>query len=304
MHDPMAVAHEIKYPWWKYRPWPRRVLARAVSLGSSNKETWERMTEEERRGRSQAWPDGYRKSFITVWHLDPESDGSDDSCGFCVPKLTRKHKERLKALAWSEAIDPYFLAQSGKVWAGSNSEAEAVWRGLILKICEYARVPMTFDDAAKRAALTIHAPDSCPAANRMCFQPGYHTNFKEDSREYRQDYFYGMCCNLLAWILKDRRPWYRHPRWHVWHWRIQCRPWQSLRRGLFDRCEVCGKGFPVGAEVISTCWDRPRPSGLARLAFWRSTTHIRHDNCQSPGPSVTKEAVARAQNATETEVRG
>lgn len=289
MRDPMTVAHDIKYPWWKYRPWPRRVLDAAASRYSSLKDEWEGMEPSEKRGRSPIWEKGYRESFITIWHNDPERDGTDDSCGFCVPKLSREHRERLKALAWNEARDPYFLRQSGKVWAGSQAEAEAMWRGLVLLICKYAHVKMTFDEAATIASLTIHSPESCPAADRLCFQPSYHTNSKTDSREERQEYFYGMCCNLLAWILKDRRPWYRHPRWHIWHWRIQCHPWQSLRRGLFDRCEVCGKGFPIAATVVSTCWDRPRPTGLARLAFWRSTTHIRHDNCQSPATCVEKE---------------
>lgn len=41
MHDPMTVAFEIKYPW-KTR--------------------------------------GYREPLVTIWHVDPETDGTDDSC--------------------------------------------------------------------------------------------------------------------------------------------------------------------------------------------------------------------------------
>lgn len=48
MHDPMTVALEIKSPF---------------------------------RGKpSQWWPKGYRSTLVTIWHKDPEKDGSDDSC--------------------------------------------------------------------------------------------------------------------------------------------------------------------------------------------------------------------------------
>lgn len=45
MHDPLTVAFEIP------RPWPRTA------------------------GRFRYWP-----ALVVVWHVDPEADGSDDSC--------------------------------------------------------------------------------------------------------------------------------------------------------------------------------------------------------------------------------
>ena len=48
MHDPMTVAHEIKAPWLR------------------------------------KYPDGvkYRPTLVTIWHVDPERDGTDDSCDY------------------------------------------------------------------------------------------------------------------------------------------------------------------------------------------------------------------------------
>lgn len=60
MYDPMTVAFEIKYPWYKYKP-----------------------------GTNGWFPKGYRASFITIWHVDPESDNSDDSCDWF------NHKKKL-----------------------------------------------------------------------------------------------------------------------------------------------------------------------------------------------------------------
>jgi len=38
--------------------------------------------------KSKLFPEGYRDVFITVWHIDPETDGSDDSCGWTWPPLS------------------------------------------------------------------------------------------------------------------------------------------------------------------------------------------------------------------------
>lgn len=50
MHDPMTVAHEIY-------------------LGPKKKKNGH-----------------YRSPLITIWHVDPETDGTDDSCGWFIRK--------------------------------------------------------------------------------------------------------------------------------------------------------------------------------------------------------------------------
>lgn len=65
MHDPMIVAFEIK------RPWPKRNMQSRV---------WKR----------RFWFDGYLPALVTVWHVDPEVGGDDDSCGI----MKRDHKGR------------------------------------------------------------------------------------------------------------------------------------------------------------------------------------------------------------------
>lgn len=47
---------------------------------------------------------------------------------------------------------------------------------------------------------------------------------KYDNREQRIDN-YASC--IYGWILRAERPWYRHPRWHVHHWRVNVL-WRSM----------------------------------------------------------------------------
>ena len=64
MHDPMTVAFEIRYPWKKY--------------GASGRNEFER---------------NYHEPFITIWHVDPEKDGSDDSCDWSGRKTKQAEKD-------------------------------------------------------------------------------------------------------------------------------------------------------------------------------------------------------------------
>jgi hypothetical protein len=68
MHDPMTVAFTIRYPW--------------------------------RDAPTKHFPAGYRHTFITVWHVDPEKRGNDDSCDWFGShrKLNQRERELWHAL--------------------------------------------------------------------------------------------------------------------------------------------------------------------------------------------------------------
>lgn len=100
MHDPSTVAHQIKYPWFEYKPWPKKF--RRDPNPWRLKRGWEEMPDELKATRSKSWPEGYRNDFITIWHEDPERDGSDDSCGYSYVKITPQQREVLRNAAWWE----------------------------------------------------------------------------------------------------------------------------------------------------------------------------------------------------------
>jgi hypothetical protein len=69
------------------------------------------------------------------------------------------------------------------------------------------------------------------------------------------------------------RPWWRHPRWHVHHWKIQVHPLQMLNRWLFSRCATCGKGFGWGYAPVASGWHPEGPR------WFRSEEGVRHHEC-------------------------
>ncbi len=273
MHDPCTVAHEIKYPWWEHRPWPR-------DRRGNPREQWEDVPKDQRAGCDPMWRKGYRDTLVTIWHVDPERDGSDDSCRWSVPRVPQPMVDRLKSLAWNESKYPYFL-HPGKAWTGTKGEAEVLFRALLIQIALFARVKLTYEQAAKIACEAVHQPDCCPVSDLFAFQPGHHTNFPTDDEKRREEYFHGKCVNLLAWyILRPRRAWYKHPRWHVWHWRLQIHPLQNFMHRHISRCDVCGKRMKDSVR-IGTCWDRPHVAWWKRI-FIKRPWYVRHEDCANP----------------------
>jgi hypothetical protein len=265
MHDPMTVAHEIRTPWYTHRPWPKGA------------QRWDDLTSDQQSGRSRHWREGYRNSMVTIWHVDPERDGSDDSCGYSYPPLSRRQLERLKNAAWTESKYPYFLRRSGRVWTGSRHEAECLYRGMVLLVADVLDFPITFEAAAKHAAHRIHHPACSDNARVFCFEPGYHSNSQDDTPEWRERHFHGILCSVARELLREARPWYRHPRWHIHHWKIQVHFIQELKRWLFSRCAHCGRGFSWGYCPMSGSWSGTGPR------WFRNEANVYHGDCPMAG---------------------
>lgn len=147
----------------------------------------------------------FGKYFITIWHVDPETDGSDDSCGWPWPKLTQRERDYAESLITNEF-------DNLRHWFADCNELEA-----------RARIRQLF---------RLHA-------------------------------------GLL-------RPWWKHPRWHFWHWEFQVHPVQNFKRWAFSRCAECGKHFPWGYGPLATQWHGTGPR------WFRSEERIYHHECYKP----------------------
>ncbi len=141
--------------------------------------------------------------LFTIWHVDPETDGTDDSCD----------------------------------WHGLRKSKANGW------------YPAQLDDYERMAPETKAAVD-------------------------------------FVWFNWTRqlspRPWWKHPRWHLRHWRIQIDPLQAFLRWAFSRCEGCGGRFRYGESPISNSWDSDGPR------WFKSEKGIYHLRCHGlsvPAPT-------------------
>jgi hypothetical protein len=236
------------------------------------------------RRKSKFFPKGYRNSLVTIWHVDPERGGSDDSCGFGYVRLTKWQIERLKNASWSEGRNPHFLRCQAKTWDGSVVEAEHLHRGLIVLVCRVLRIRLTWSEVCRYAAEATHIKDIGKAGDAFCFLPGYHSNSVRDSQLAREEHFRQLMCGVARTILTDKRPWWKHPRYHFWHFKVQVHFLTSFKRWAFSRCCKCGKRFSWGYAPVTNSWNSTGPR------WFRGERDVFHSDCNRPWDSCVASA--------------
>lgn len=254
MHDPMTVAFEIKSPI---------------------------------KHRSKFWPEGYRNTLVTIWHVDPEMDHTDDSCGWFM-RARHGDKAVLERIikAFEFDWDRQFKSETGKVYytgyffpedAGTGMPNMGV-TAIVLNLFFIAANKVFEVDGRTnwkrtRQWMQAHLFDI------MLFAENPTDSLRQEVVRFygtdtqRNDRIKDMAGCIYAWILRANRPWYKHPRWHVWHWKIQIHPLQSLKRWLFSRCAGCGKRFSWGYSPVTYQWHGKGPS------WFTSETGVYHEKC-------------------------
>lgn len=261
MHDPMTVAFDIRYPWFRRGAWPHRWRFLPISWRSD-----------------RFWPEGYRDTFVTVWHVDPcenpydKGMRSDDSCGWFTPPTTPAEREAIKKLGESQfstlfSRRHYQREEESFAYLGNEpSPFDAVyWAWRAIKFRD--RKGWMYGD--RSPALSRREEE---AVRRLATSPVDNVQAVVERVADPQ-----MCAEFFGIVyrkyLRFRRPWYAHPRWHIHHWRLQVRPLQSLKRWLFTRCERCGQRFRWSEPVHTSQWDGPGPR------WFRNEPHVHHARC-------------------------
>ena len=198
MHDPLTVAFTIPYPW----PWP---------------------TED------SVYP-GYRPPLLTIWHKDPERDGSDDSCGWFAPCISKEMATKIEEIATEE--NKYMVGEYG-YRQSPEQLIYNIWRVLSWQL--HKRRTVTPRELVAIWDLATNHTDNL----RL-----YATSDRE------QDWQHLWFC-VYRQYLRFHRPWWKHPRFHLHHWRFQLHPWQTFKRWAFERCDACGKGFRWGYSPVT-----------------------------------------------------
>mgnify|MGYP001558864141 CR=1 FL=1 len=217
MYDPMTVAHEIRYPW-------------------KNKS-------------------GYRNSIITIWHVDPEKNTlgtrSDDSCGWFSPPYTQDEKDAIIKLAkqqYREMFPKNIAYSEGKSYAyicyNQDCYGAIYWAWRAMRHHKFKKVAWQYETALSVKEMNyVMQLATNPVDN-------FQHHFKDKMTEEKFVEFF-----MLVWwsFGSFHRPWYKHPRWHINHWRVQFHPWQQFKRRWIDKCSKCGKRGFTGSAYSD--WD-------------------------------------------------
>lgn len=258
MHDPMTVAHQIKSPFLKY--------------GKNGRDEFERK---------------YRETLITIWHVDPErGPGGDDSCGWFM-----RHYHGDAAIL--EKIRKEFNYEWDGTGGWFSEDGMPLYSSIAITIAMFRRVAYVAlgsnwhktDRFMKKHLYDIISFAENPVdsmhesiTSRWGIRP------KAERVEATSQIIYGC---FLRWT----RPWYKHPRWHVHHWKIQVEFMLQLKRFLFSRCCVCGKGFEYGESPTTYSWNGTGPR------WFRSEKGVFHGTCspEKPASPMAKENTSWSQ---------
>lgn len=220
---------------------------------------------------------GKHGRFCTIWHHDPEADGTDDSCGWFM-RARHGSKETLaeivRAFAFEWGQDP--TSERDTTWFNMNGSVRLSRMGVVLDMFTHAAY-WHFKRNRRRSQAWVrrNLADILHFAENNVDSLGdnfkYYVKYPNDyTREERIEQCAGV---VYAYILRSERPWYRHPRWHIHHWHIQL-PWlQNIKRYLFSRCAGCGKRFPYGYAPTSAVWHSGGPR------WFKSEEHVYHHEC-------------------------
>ena len=226
--------------------------------------------------RATHWNPKHRETLVTIWHCDPEERGDEDSCGYAYVTLSPKNE------AWATAT----ASSEWKFWFGTeyrrinfaNADDFAVlaaaWVECRLHVLGLHRaVPLSARDVGGILGMMTSSGDNFHHLVIDCRKPdaGRGTENMDD-----------LLAKVLRIYLTRRRPWYRHPRWHVHHWRIQVHVWQRFNRYAFSRCNRCGGRFKWGESPCSG-WSGAGPR------FLKGEPNVWHRACdmQPPFPVAT-----------------
>lgn len=162
--------------------------------------------------------------LFTLWHLDPEKDGSDDSCGWF--KRTRHFDQKLFEKVVSEFefnfIHNYWFTEDGSPKFSTmgivlNMYSSASW------IINYPKWNRHRNYLSKNLFWILkfaeNPVDSLNDAitNEIRYRLIEHDRSQVESRKDRIRHLASV---VYSDIMRSMQPWYKHPRWHIHHWRI------------------------------------------------------------------------------------
>lgn len=204
-------------------------------------------------GKKQTSKGRYKTPIVTIWHLDPEKDGTDDSCGWfirsrhidktIVEKVHREFEFNFKHEYWFNSGGYPKFSTSGIVLNMYNTAAWQIFMYLNNNKPDRRRHSRfmrkhLFD-------ILYFAENPVDSLNTTV-----HMKYGVEDAKDRIDNFTSI---ITADIMRKLRPWYKHPRWHIHHWRLSFPLFKQFKRHYFERCDICRERFRN--QSVFTDWD-------------------------------------------------
>lgn len=194
MHDPMTVAHEIKSPFYRMTPFGTK----------------------------------YHKSLVTIWHVDPETDHTDDSCGWFIrPRHVDKSlRESVQREFAFQLKHHYWWDENGFMRHSEISTLVNMYKIAVYKVLGDWDKTDNFLRKHLHEIITFSENDiDCIFQYRKIIKTEEQTNDLADV--------------VLTDVLRKLRPWYKHPKWHIRHWKVQIHWPRWLRKGRGKEVPCC-----------------------------------------------------------------
>jgi hypothetical protein len=193
---------------------------------------------------------GFRPRLITIWHCDPEKDGSDDSCGRFIrqrhidPEIIKKVRSEFE------------FNFKHNYWFKEDGTPQFSVMGTVLEMYSTAAwIIFTHqngkpDRKRHRKFMRKYLYDILHFGENPTdsLSDSILQTYGVENPEHRINSF--VSC-IVADIFRKERKWYQDPKWHVHHWEIQFHPFQDLKRRYWDKCSKCGKRGFKGSAITN-----------------------------------------------------
>ncbi len=166
---------------------------------------------------------------FNLWHRD--KNGDDGACGW-VMRAGHGNQEVLKRIEdrfrfdWSHQVTTHNMGTIDTALFSSDGFPAMSVHGIMLNLMFLAAYEH-FGRNRKRAARFMQ--DNLFEILSFAENPtdSAHTMWKylygRDERETQEDRIKSSASMIYGWVLRATRPWYKHPRWHIHHWRFSVR---------------------------------------------------------------------------------
>lgn len=212
-------------------------------------------------------------SILAIWHVDPETDGTDDSCGWFNPKVTEREEKIIAEMVdWDMEMPYYSSPYLPLTTVNPKYDYSQMLAGDCLSFVAWTWLHIAWHIRRDKKMTILEWWDVVSLSSNPYDNLRSVLADPDETAEYKVNRFFH--CVMKAY-LRHHRPWWKHPRWHIHHWQFQVHFIQTLKRWLFSQCAHCGRRFSWGYYPTAS-WDHgqgPR--------WFRSEGGVFHHRCYS-----------------------